>query len=100
MYTQSLVRFDVLRKYLFQLESFFLNIWHLTVLSSPILHLFLLSGDNPVTTEPTFEDVMTLWVAVLMWSVQTVVTDQSYAQTASRITGKVYALIKQHGAGE
>jgi hypothetical protein len=55
--------------------------------------------ENPVTTEPTFEDVMTLWVAVLMWSVQSVVDHQSYTQTASRISGKIYALIKQHGVG-
>ncbi|CAG8486773.1 6342_t:CDS:2 [Paraglomus brasilianum] len=56
--------------------------------------------DNPVTTEPSFEDVMTLWVSVLMWSAQMVVVNKPYTQTASRITGRIYALIKQSGEEE
>ncbi|CAI2164781.1 4757_t:CDS:2 [Funneliformis geosporum] len=50
--------------------------------------------DEPTILEPTFEDVMTLWIAVMIWGTQLIVDRLLYKKFAFKITGKIYGLIQ------
>ncbi|KAF0458500.1 putative swi5-like protein [Gigaspora margarita] len=44
--------------------------------------------------EPTFEDVMTLWIAVVIWCARLLTSRILYKKSAHKITGKIYKLIQ------
>ncbi|KAG9284249.1 hypothetical protein G9A89_002059 [Geosiphon pyriformis] len=54
-----------------------------------------IAEDDPISTEPTFEDVMTLWIAVVIWGIQLVTTGLVHRKTASRITDKLYTIMQK-----
>ena len=58
------------------------------------MNFALFSDDSPSNLEPTFEDVMTLWIAVIIWIIQLIVGRLLYKKVAFRITGKIYGLIQ------
>ncbi|CAB5379681.1 hypothetical protein RhiirA5_358569 [Rhizophagus irregularis] len=58
------------------------------------MEIFVEIDDSPTNSEPTFEDVMTLWIAVFIWAIQLIVGRLLYKKVAFRITGKIYGLIQ------
>ncbi|RIA97211.1 hypothetical protein C1645_732589 [Glomus cerebriforme] len=58
------------------------------------MEIFVEIDDSPTNSEPTFEDVMTLWIAVFIWAIQLMVGRLLYRKVAFRITGRIYGLIQ------